>query len=106
MARQGRRHTLHERRRLEDAGGLSLKRIQVLAAFALSTMIASAPVSAAGPVLSDADYRADAMSFEGLVNERYAYLDRFEGGQYRLTDNVRQEATAVHDPASLLTFLE
>lgn len=83
-----------------------MKRIQVLAAFALSTIIASAPVSAGSPVLSDADYRADAMSFEGLVNERYAYLDRFEGGQYRLTDYVRQEATAVHDPASLLTFLE
>jgi len=52
-----------------------------------------------------ADYRADALSFARLVNDRYAYLDRL-GGRFELTPALRREAEAVHDDKSLLKFLE
>lgn len=57
------------------------------------------------PNLTPVDYRADALSFEPLVNDRYAYLDRL-GGHFDLTPALQREAEAVHDDKSLLTFLE
>jgi len=65
-------------------------------------------VPAAGapePTLAAADYRADALAFAPLVNDRYAYLDRI-GGHFALTRALQTEAEAVHDQKSLLTFLE
>ena len=39
--------------------------------------------------------RADARSIERLVNEDYAYLERFEGGRMPMSDKLRAEAEAV-----------
>ena len=74
-----------------------------LAALAL---IAANPALSANAPLADADYRADALSFEGMVNQHYAYLDRFAGGQFHLTEGLRSQAQEVHDSSSLLAFLE
>ncbi|MEO6388953.1 MAG: S41 family peptidase [Croceibacterium sp.] len=52
-----------------------------------------------------ADYRADALAFAPLVNDRYAYLERL-GGHFDLTPTLAREAEAVHDRDSLLAFLE
>nr|WP_166175631.1 S41 family peptidase [Altererythrobacter segetis] len=57
------------------------------------------------PTDKAADYRADALSFAPLVNERYAYLDRL-GGHFDLPPALQHEAEAVHDDKSLLKFLE
>ena len=57
------------------------------------------------PTVAPADYRADALSFAPLVNDRYAYLDRF-GGHFDLTPALQREGEAVHDDKSLLRFLE
>ena len=53
-----------------------------------------------------AGYRADAEAFVEIVNQRYAYLDRFKGGRFVLTPQIATEAEAVHDHESLLRFLE
>lgn len=53
-----------------------------------------------------ADYRADALSVEGLVNSRYAYLDRFPDGAMPMTPALRAEAQAVADRSTLLLYLE
>ncbi|HNN56668.1 MAG TPA: S41 family peptidase [Novosphingobium sp.] len=52
------------------------------------------------------DFRADAQSFEALVNQRYAYLERFQDATFRLTPRLQAEAEAVHDSRGLLLFLE
>jgi carboxyl-terminal processing protease len=57
------------------------------------------------PADKSADYRADALSFAPLVNDRYAYLERF-GGKFALTPALQSEAEAVRDGKSLLKFLE
>jgi carboxyl-terminal processing protease len=57
------------------------------------------------PTDKSADYRADALSFAPLVNDRYAYLDRL-GGRFDLTPTLQREAEAVTDGKSLLKFLE
>ena len=51
-------------------------------------------------------YRDDARSIEGLINSRYAYLDRFPGGVMPMSDTLRSEAEAVHDSGSLLAYAE
>src|SRR6188768_4084795 len=71
---------------------------------ALALLVTSA-ASSQQPTLAPADYRADALSFAPLVNERYAYLDRL-GGHFDLTPALQREADAVHDDKSLLRFLE
>ena len=75
----------------------------VLAATAI--MVVAAPASGQGPSISADDYRADALSFAPLVNERYAYLERV-GGYFALTPALQREAEAVRDGKSLLAFLE
>lgn len=57
-------------------------------------------------VPSPDDFRADALAFESLVNDRYAYLDRLHRERYALTPALRIEAAAVHDRDSMLSFLE
>ncbi|NJC42427.1 carboxyl-terminal processing protease [Brevundimonas alba] len=51
-------------------------------------------------------YRADALSIEALVNSQYAYLDRFPGGVMPMSAQMRREAEAVSDRASLLRYAE
>jgi hypothetical protein len=77
----------------------------MLGAFGAVALLAASGASAQQPTLSAADYRADALSFAPLVNERYAYLDRL-GGHFSLTPALQAEAEAVHDGKSLLAFLE
>jgi carboxyl-terminal processing protease len=62
------------------------------------------PAQAQTPELSPEAYRADALSIEGLINSRYAYLDRFPGGVMPMSDVLRAEAAAVHDRSSLLRY--
>lgn len=56
--------------------------------------------------LTPADYQADALSIEPLINANYAYLDRFEGGRAPIGDKLRAEAAAFHDRASLTHYAE
>jgi hypothetical protein len=58
------------------------------------------------PATDAAGYRADAETYAQLVNQRYAYLDRFGGSVFALTAPLAAEARAVHDRESLLRFLE
>ena len=51
-------------------------------------------------------FRADALAIEGLVNSRYAYLDRFPGGAMPMSAALRAEAGAVADRRSLLRYAE
>ena len=74
------------------------------ATVALLTLVTSA--LAERPAADATGYRADAEAFVGLVNRRYAYLDRFAGGRFVLTPPIAAEADAVHDHESLLRFLE
>lgn len=62
------------------------------------------PAQARTPELSPEAYRADALSIEGVINSRYAYLDRFPGGAMPMSDVLRAEAAAVHDRSSLLRY--
>jgi len=58
------------------------------------------------PDLPPEAWREDARSIEGLINARYAYLDRFPGGVMPMSDALRTEAEAVHDRSSLLRYAE
>jgi carboxyl-terminal processing protease len=51
-------------------------------------------------------YRADALLIEGLINSRYAYLDRFPEGAMPMSAALRAEAAAVADRRSLLRYAE
>jgi carboxyl-terminal processing protease len=53
-----------------------------------------------------AGFRDDARSIERLVNENYAYLERFEEGAMPISARLRSEAEAVRDRASLLRYAE
>lgn len=53
-----------------------------------------------------ADYAADARSIETIVNEQYAYLDRFPGGLMPMTDKLRAEANAVSSARELVRYSE
>jgi C-terminal processing protease CtpA/Prc len=52
------------------------------------------------------DYAADARSIERLVNEDYAYLDRFEGGRMPMSDKLRAEAGEVDSQEELVRYAE
>lgn len=52
------------------------------------------------------DYAADARSIERLINEDYAYLDRFEGGRMPMSDKLRAEADAVDSREDLIRYAE
>ncbi|HEY0598490.1 S41 family peptidase [Brevundimonas sp.] len=64
--------------------------------------LATAPVAAQ----EAADYRADALAIEALVNSHYAYLDRLPGGAFPDSAVLRAEAGSVTDRASLLRYAE
>lgn len=63
-------------------------------------------VRAQTPQLPPEAYRDDALSIEGLINAKYAYLDRFPGGVMPMSDALRAEASAVHDRDTLLRYAE
>jgi carboxyl-terminal processing protease len=65
---------------------------------------ASSP--AAAPAVSAADYRADALAIEPLINRHYAYLDRFEGQAAPIGERLRAEAARVADRRALLRYAE
>lgn len=52
------------------------------------------------------DYAADARSIERLVNEDYAYLERFENGRVPLSDKLRAEAEQVDSRDELVRYAE
>ncbi|MGB7404598.1 MAG: PDZ domain-containing protein [Pacificimonas sp.] len=51
-------------------------------------------------------YRDAALSFEEVINENYAYLDRLPDGRFALTETLRAEAAAVDDDEDLIRFAE
>lgn len=53
-----------------------------------------------------ADYRADALALEELVNAQYAYLERLPGGRFPGSPRLRAEAEAVSDRRALLAYAE
>jgi len=56
--------------------------------------------------LKPSDFAADARSIETIVNEQYAYLDRFPGGRMPMTDKLRAEANAVSTARELVRYSE
>lgn len=52
------------------------------------------------------NFAADARSIERLVNEDYAYLDRFEGSRMPVSDKLRAEAEAVDSREDLIRYAE
>lgn len=62
-----------------------------------------APTAAA---VEAADYRADALAIEPLINHYYAYLDRFQGGAAPIGARLRAEAAQVADRRTLLLYAE
>ncbi len=71
--------------------------LALLPAFALIAGAADVP---------PADYAADARSIEKLVNDDYAYLDRFPGGRMPMTAKLRAEAAVVSDAKQLIRYSE
>ena len=53
----------------------------------------------ASPVAAQeaADFRADALAVEGLVEAQYAYLERLPGGRFPDSGVLRAEAAAVQE---------
>ena len=74
-------------------------RSRVLAILPLTLTLA-----AADPL--PADYAGDAKSIETIVNDNYAYLDRFPGGRMPMTAKLRAEAEAVADARQLVRYSE
>lgn len=72
--------------------------LPLLAVFSL----AAAPVAAQ----EAAEFRADAIAVEGLVNASYAYLDHLPGDAFPESAVLRAEAMAVTDRRSLLRYVE
>ena len=63
---------------------------------------AQTPPTESGPEA----FRADALAIEGLVNARYAYLDRLPDGVLPMSPALRAEAEAVADRRALLRYAE
>ncbi len=63
---------------------------------------------AASPVAAQeaADFRADALAIEALVEAQYAYLERLPGGRFPQSARLRAEAEAVADRRALLAYAE
>ena len=72
----------------------------------LALALFSPLVLGAGDTPPTPDYAADARSIERLVNEDYAYLERFEGGHMPLSDKLRAEAEAVDSREELIRYAE
>ena len=67
--------------------------------------LCTVPIAAAAPTVP-VDYAADARSVETLVNDNYAYLERFPGQRMPMTDTLRAEAGRVTDEKALIRFSE
>ncbi len=52
------------------------------------------------------DFKADALSIDRLIEDNYAYLDRFPSGTAPSSPRLRAEAEAVHDSRSLTRYAE
>jgi carboxyl-terminal processing protease len=70
----------------------------------LLLLLAAAAAPAVEP--SADDYRADARSIAPMIQETYAYLDRFPGGIAPRSAKLDSEAEQVHDRRSLLLYAE
>jgi carboxyl-terminal processing protease len=77
-----------------------MPRIATLALFLIAPLLIGADEPTAY------DFAADARSIERLVNEDYAYLDRFEGARMPLNDKLRAEAEAVDTREELIRYAE
>jgi carboxyl-terminal processing protease len=75
--------------------------VRLLAAVLLAPLLVGAADTPSG-----SDYAADARSIERLVNDNYAYLDRFEGGRMPMSDKFRAEAEAVDSREALIRYAE
>jgi C-terminal processing protease CtpA/Prc len=62
--------------------------------------------AAPAPEPSADDYRADARSIAPMIQQTYAYLDRFPGGVAPRSAKLDAEAEQVHDRRSLLVYAE
>jgi C-terminal processing protease CtpA/Prc len=67
----------------------------------LSPLLLGADDAPAAP-----DYAADARAIERLVNEDYAYLERFDGGHMPMSDKLRAEAETVDSREGLIRYAE
>lgn len=56
--------------------------------------------------ISAEQYREDALSIQAIVNEHYAYLDRFPSAALPTSDNLDAEAASVKDRRSLVRYAE
>lgn len=83
--------------------------LRLLSALALAPLAAvpSPPAKAqvSAPNLVEA-YRQDAIALPGLIEAKYAYLDRLPGGRFPSSPQLAAQAEAVHDAASLLQYAE
>jgi carboxyl-terminal processing protease len=71
----------------------------------LSGLLLSGQASSAAEPAA-AEYRADALAIEPLINRHYAYLDRFEGAAAPIGERLRTEASQVGDRRALLRYAE
>jgi carboxyl-terminal processing protease len=62
--------------------------------------------SPAATAPAQSDYAADAVSIEKLVNDNYAYLERFPSRRMPMTAQLRGEATKVSSEAELIRYAE
>lgn len=60
----------------------------------------------AGSIPAPSDFAADARSIEALVNDKYAYLERFPGGRMPMTATLRAEAEKVSSGRELVRYAE
>jgi len=67
-------------------------------------LLLAAAAPAAEPTADD--YRADARSIAPMIQQTYAYLDRFAGGTPPRSAKLDAEAEQVHDRRSLLLYAE
>lgn len=77
-------------------------RFLVCTAFAASLVFIPAAVLAQ----SAEQFRDDALSIDRLIDENYAYLDRFTGGKAPSSERLSSEAARVTDGGTLLRYAE
>ncbi len=78
-----------------------MARVRLLAAVLLAPLLLGA-----GEATAEPDYAADARAIEQIVNDNYAYLERFEGGRMPMSDKLRAEAEAVDSRDELVRYAE
>jgi carboxyl-terminal processing protease len=83
-----------------------IARIWGLIGAALVGFAATAPLHAASPQPTAADYAADAAALAGLLRDNYAYLDDLPAGVVPSSPLLDAERDAVRDEDSLLHYAE